>query len=113
MSINDMWVNEPNIMDVSYIAFPNLHSAYSVPNNIVRTIYIYSAGNNEERDEVEINHLQNVATQHRFVEGAQIGQLEQFTHMNFYGVLFDVMLMCNIRINIFFVAICYELLVPT
>ena len=53
----------------------NLHN--SVRNNIVRTIYIYiySAGN-EERDEVEINHLQNVATQHRFVEGAQIEQLE-------------------------------------
>ena len=27
MSINDMWVNEPNIMDVSYFAFLNLQSA--------------------------------------------------------------------------------------
>ena len=88
----------------------NLHN--SVRNNIVRTIYIYSAGN-EERDEVEINHLQNVATQHRFVEVAQIEQLEQFTHMNLYRVPFGVMLLCNIRINIFFVGPCYELLVPT
>ena len=27
MSINDVWVNEPNIMDVPYSAFLNLHSA--------------------------------------------------------------------------------------
>ena len=86
----------------------------SVHNKIVRTIYIYiySAGN--ERDEVEINHLQNVATDDRFVELAQIEQLEQFTHMNCYIVMFEVMLMSNFRINIFFGGlIFYETLVPT
>ena len=89
----------------------NLHN--SVRNNIVRTIYIYSAGN-EERDELEINHLQNVATQDRFVELAQIEQLKQFTHLNFYRVLFEVMLLSNFRINIFFAGlIFYEILVPT
>ena len=82
----------------------------SVHNKIVRTIY--SAGN--ERDEVEINHLQNVATDDRFVELAQIEQLEQFTHMNCYIVMFEVMLMSNFRINIFFAGVIfYVTLVPT
>ena len=81
----------------------------SVHNKIVRTIY--SAGN--ERDEVEINHLQNVATDDRFVELAQIEQLEQFTQRNLYPVMFEVMLISNFRIDIVFgVFMFYVTLVP-
>ena len=63
------------------------------------------AGN--ERDGVEINHLQNVATDDRFVELAQIEKLEQFTQMNLYIVMFEVMLMSNFRINIFFAGLIF------